>query len=201
MAGRGIRAFTALLGICLVCSVQAQELGTSTKAKTDRQRRADEKLFVDTRHTPGVAFDQYRSWAWIPMDETLGNPLLYEAPHVQGWIKRGVERALEAKGYQETSYGDADFSIAYTVTVRDVAVIRKHRFRGWSHGYNRSQVPRWKEISTVEEMPEGTVILDFVDLDLDHVVWIGRVSGLIQGKGSERGVSKALAALLERFPP
>ena len=146
-------------------------------------------------------FARYRTWAWIPMDETLASPLLYRNRDLQGWIKGSVERSLAAKGYQSTTYGDADFSVAYQVSVRDVSVVRKQRFRGFSPGYRRDRLPRWREVTRIEEMPEGTLILDVVDPDLDAVVWSGSVSGLVTGEVTEAGVAAAVDALLARYPP
>jgi hypothetical protein len=190
-----------VLGLGPAGAAGAQEPAGASQARTPRQRLADDKLFIETRHGEAGGFARYRTWAWIPMDETLASPLLYRNRDLQGWIKGGVERSLAAKGYQSTTYGDADFSVAYQVSVRDVSVVRKQRFRGFSHGYRRDRLARWREVTRIEEMPEGTLILDVVDPDLDAVVWSGSVSGLVTGEVTEAGVAAAVDALLARYPP
>lgn len=194
-------ALVAILGIGLADVAWAQDLGTSTFNRTPRQRQADDKLFIDTRHADGVSFGEYRTFAWIPVDETLRSPVLYQHPQLKDWIRNGVDEALAAGGFSTTSYGDADFTLAYQVSIREVSVLRKHRFREASHSFSRGRIPRWREITQVEQMPEGTLLLEIVDPDEDAVVWMGRVAGLIADDVTDRGVAEAIAELLQRFPP
>ena len=181
-------------------TASAQPLDASRFKDTPDQRTADDKLFIDARHIAGTDFTGYRTFAWIPRDTTLDSPVLYQLPQLRDWIRDGVERALTARGFRKASYGEADFTVTYQVSVRDVSVLRKRRFR-MSHGYRRDRMPGWREVTEVRSMPEGTLILDVVDPDEDVVVWLGRVAGLISGAVTERGVGDAVAELLDRFPP
>lgn len=198
------RTGTWLLGASLYLSMglvaEAQQIGASTSPVTPNARAADGKLFVDSQHVAGTDFAGYRTFAWIPRDATLESPVLYQVPELKDWISRGVEQALIDKGYSETTFGDADFTLAYAVSVRDVSVMKKRRVRV-SHGYSRGRLPRWREVTEFKQMPEGTLILDIVDPDEDAVVWLGRVAGLISGAVTERGVAEAIAAMLAQFPP
>ena len=199
------RNATGLAAALLIASTgqeiaSAQTLDASRLRDTPDQRAADDKLFIDSRHLGGTDFAGYRTFAWIPRDTTLDSPVLYQLPQLRDWIRDGVERARTARGYRKTSYGEADFTMTYQVSVRDVSVLRKRRFR-MSHGYRRDRLPGWREVTEVRTMPEGTLILDVVDPDEDAVVWLGRVAGLISGAVTERGVADAVAELLDRFPP
>ena len=195
---RIVTGLAAALLTAMAAATAAQQLGASTSRETPGA--AGGKLFIDSRHVEGTDFAGYRTFAWIPRDTTLDSPVLYQVPQLRDWIRDGVERALTARGFSETSYGDADFTLTYQVSVREVSVVRKRRFRT-SHGYRRDRLPGWREVTEVKSTPEGTLILDVVDPDEDAVVWLGRVAGLISGAVTERGVARAIDELLEQFPP
>ena len=45
-----------------------------------------------------------------------------------------------------------------SASVQDVTVISKHRYQGWTHGYNRSALSNVNTATQLDKMAEGTLI-------------------------------------------
>ena len=192
----GTRLLGAGCAIGLLAAAEAQT--TSVRLPVDGV--SDKKLFISSRHAPDTDFSAYRTWAWAAVDEGERNPVLTRNPALQGWIENGIEAALTAKGYPKTGIGEADLVVSYEVSVQDVSVLQTRRFRP-SHGYTRGSLQGFQEVTASDTVPEGTLTLDLIDPRGRQVVWLGRVSALVADAVTDRGIARAAAELLERFPP
>ena len=107
---------------------------------------------------------------------------------------------MAAHGFTKTDFGKSDFGIAYTVSMKDVSVVSKHRNFGFSHRFGRPMA--WREMTRVDQLPEGTLVLDVIDPDLDRVVWSGRVSAILKEKQDrDARLRGAVDKLLDSFTP
>ena len=80
---------------------------------------------IKTTHDfdPDANFSRYKTYAWIPHDAGIENPLLYSNPKLRGWILDAVDSQLQSKGIQKVDYGKADFTLAFQVRSRKVPVV------------------------------------------------------------------------------
>ena len=161
-----------------------------------------EKLFIETQHDDDVDFGAYSNYAWVPHDKGWANPVFIENPELPGMISAAVDRQLAAKGFEKTAQGAASFLIAMSASVQDVTVISKHRYQGWSHGYNRSALSNVSTATQLEKMAEGTLILEVIDVASEGVVWQSHAAGVITRRDDmQKAVNAAVARMLEKFPP
>jgi hypothetical protein len=161
-----------------------------------------EKLFVQTQHDDDVDFGAYFTYAWVPDDKAWANSVFLKNPELPGMISASVDRQLAAKGFEKSAPDAADFYIAMSASVQDVTVISKHRYQGWSHGYNRSSLTNTNTATQLEKMAEGTLILEVIDVASEGVVWQSNAAGVItRREDMESAVDAAVARMLEKFPP
>ena len=161
-----------------------------------------EKLFIQTKHDTDIDFGAYYAYAWEPDDTAWINPVFLKNPELPGMISAAVDRQLAAKGFEKTSVDAANFLLTMSASVQDVTVISKHRYQGWSHGYNRWVLTRPSTPSQLNKMPEGTLILEVIDTASEGVVWQSHAAGLItRWDDMDKAVDAAVARMLQTFPP
>lgn len=160
------------------------------------------KLFIQSQHDSDIDFGAYHTYAWVPGDATRANPVFLKNPELPGMISAAVERQLTNKGFEKTSAQTADFLVAMSASVQDVTVISKHRYQGWSHGYNRSALDNINTATQLDKMTEGTLILEVIDTASEGVVWQSHGAGVIARQDDLEGtVEAAISRMLESFPP
>jgi hypothetical protein len=107
-----------------------------------------------------------------------------------GRIRTGLESQLIANGFRmETE--KADFVIAYYVTTKNKLSVQ-------DYGYGP---PRWfgsRDIR-VNQYSEGTLMVDFIDVKTNQVIWRGRASGTLEMKGVDKKISKSTEKLVKQF--
>jgi Domain of unknown function (DUF4136) len=161
-----------------------------------------EKLFIQNQFDTDIDFAAYHSYAWVPDDAAWANSVFLTNPELPGMIGTAVDRQLAAKGFEKTAADAANFLIAMSASVRDVTVISKHRYQGWSHGYNRSALTNVNTATQLDKMSEGTLILEIIDAASEGVVWQSRAAGVVSPRDDlEKAVEAAVARMLEAFPP
>ena len=161
-----------------------------------------EKLFIQNQFDTDIDFAAYRSYAWVPDDAAWANSVFLTNPELPGMIGTAADRQLAAKGFEKTAADAADFLIAMSASVRDVTVISKHRYQGWSHGYNRSALTNVNTATRLDKMSEGTLVLEIIDAASEGVVWQSRAAGVVSPRDDlVKAVEAAVARMLEAFPP
>ena len=105
-------------------------------------------------------------------------------------IRQAMESQLTANGFR-TATETPDFVIAYHVTTKN-----KLNVQDYSYG-----PPRWfgsRDIR-VNQYSEGTLIVDFIDVKTNRVIWRGRASGTIELKDVEKKINKSAEKLVRQF--
>jgi hypothetical protein len=167
---------------------------------TGQESRA--KLFIQTQHDSDIDFGAYHTYAWVPGDASWANPVFLRNPELPGMISAAVNRQLTAKGFEKGPANAANFLVAMSASVQDVTVISKHRYQGWSHGYNRSSLDNANTATQLDKMTEGTLILEVIDTASEGVVWQSHGAGVITRRDNlEKTVEAAIARMLATFPP
>ncbi len=160
------------------------------------------KLFIQSQHDSDIDFGAYHTYAWVPGDAAWANPVFLRNPELPGMISAAVDRQLTARGFEKSSADAANFLVAMSASVQDVTVISKHRYQGWSHGYNRWVLISASTPSQLNKMTEGTLILEVIDTASEGVVWQSRAAGVITRRDDlEKTVEAAITRMLETFPP
>ena len=176
----------------MVAMVLAEACAPSTK----------EKVFVKTQHDDDVPFAAYRDYRWVPDDKSWTYPLFLRYPEIPGIIQSAVRNELAAKGFHEMDRGEVDFLVAVSVSMQDVTVVSTHRYRGWSHGYNRTRMSNYRTVSRLDKLPEGTLIMEIIDAPSERVVWQSRAAGVVHQRDAiEAIINDAVGQMLAKFPP
>jgi hypothetical protein len=156
-------------------------------------------LDVQRDYDPQYSFSGLRTYAWVEQtggfqgEAGVGNQLIDRRIH------EAVDRALAAKGYQQSS-SDPDFIVAYHAAAEDkLDVYTTYDYYGYGYGW-RAGVPR----TEVREFTEGTIVIDVVDPSLKQLVWRGTGTGVVRGGEPDevsRRIDEAVAQVLADFPP
>ncbi|MBN2366071.1 MAG: DUF4136 domain-containing protein [Calditrichaeota bacterium] len=145
-----------------------------------------------------VNFRSYITYTWADLDlseaSVESNPLLGKI------IKDTINRILSTKGFTLKDYGKSDFAVFIRVASEN-----KLEVRDWesSRGYH----PWWGasgEDVTVSYYPEGSLVIDIVDISEQMLKWRGVASDIPWNKGSlnvRHHLVEAIAELFTKFPP
>jgi hypothetical protein len=107
-----------------------------------------------------------------------------------GRIRTGLESQLRLNGFRmETE--TPDFVIAYYVT-------SKNRLNVQDYSYGPPRLWGSRDIR-VNQYAEGTLMVDFVDVKTNQVVWRGRATGAIELKDIEKKINKSTEKLVKQF--
>jgi hypothetical protein len=149
---------------------------------------------VQTDYDHSVNFEQYRTYSWGKIQTT--DPLF------ENRIRQAVDHDLQAKGWQQVpSGGNATL----------VAVGSRRNQAEYQSFYN-SLGPGWgwrgwggtgMTTTTVNNIPVGTLVLDFYDSNSKHLVWRGIANDQLSDKPEKntQKLQKAIGKMLDKFPP
>jgi len=134
-------------------------------------------------------FSELKSFRFAVQKRWATDPLAGDTLN-DGRIRNGLESQLTANGFQMESE-KADFVIAYYVTT-------KNKLNVQDFGYGP---PRWfgsRDIR-VNQYSEGTLMVDFIDVKSNQVIWRGRAVGTLEMKGVDKKISKSVEKLVKQF--
>jgi hypothetical protein len=134
-------------------------------------------------------FSELKTFSFVVQRRAATDPLAGDTLN-DGRIRNGLESQLTANGFRlETE--KADFVIAYYVTT-------KNKLNVQDYGYGP---PRWfgsRDIR-VNQYSEGTLMVDFIDVKSNQVIWRGRAVGTLEMKGVDKKISKSVEKLVKQF--
>ncbi len=159
---------------------------------------------VRTDFDPQADFTQYRSYAFyepLAMEQSGYTSFLTQR------IKSAIRREMDARGYRfdETN---PDLRVNFQGVIRertDVYSVPRTDI-GYYYSYRARAyvaVPVWYDEAQVSRYSEGTLTVDLVDADRNHLVWTGDAIGRVtQRTPAERAeaADRAIAAIFERYP-
>lgn len=132
-------------------------------------------------------FSELKSFRFAVQKRGATDPLAGDTLN-DGRIRNGLESQLT--GFRMESE-KADFVIAYYVTT-------KNKLNVQDFGYGP---PRWfgsRDIR-VNQYSEGTLMVDFIDVKSNQVIWRGRAVGTLEMKGVDKKISKSVEKLVKQF--
>ena len=159
---------------------------------------------VVTDADPTVDFSGYRTYAFY---EPLAMEQSGYTSYLSDRIKQAIRREMDMRGYRFDPT-DPDLRVnfqgyirersdVYSVPRTDVQYFYSYRARSYV------AVPVWYDEARVSQYTEGTLTIDLVDADRNHLVWTGDAIGRVnQRTPQERSdaADQAVAAIFQRFP-
>ena len=159
---------------------------------------------VQVGYDKSVDFSKYTTYTWAPPGVPPARPLLYY--QVVGTIdenlkSKGLKKVEQGGGLTLAAAGGIDFGVntpAGTPIVPSYSGMPPSIDSGMWYGVN----PFSNSMATL--VPEGTLLLQFVDSHANKVVWSGSVSQKLDNEKKDQSlkrVEKAITKLLDQFPP
>lgn len=148
-------------------------------------------LRIATDYDHAIDFTKYRTYRWAPTKASEAQVRRADHSLLEARIKRAADRELAARGFERSERGPTDLIVVFYASRRNRVEIYP------SYAYP----PRWRG-GRVHRYREGTIVLDFVDAQLDQMVWRGWATGVIgHPEDAEERINEAIVKILERFPP
>lgn len=164
-------------------------------------------ITVDMDYDPNINFADYKTFSWMPQTTRSGKYPIVDSPFFTKRLQHAVNRELAAKAYHMVPSGEADFLIAYHITLEDKVEVADYGYgygawRGRSARYNNYWGPSRDRNIDVYQYTEARLILDFVDAKTKELIWRGVATGVTSGVGgNEKELDEAVDKMLEKFPP
>jgi hypothetical protein len=152
-------------------------------------------LSVTTDYDRTASFTSYATYEFLP-EQSIRNPLMRDR------IESAIARQLEAKGMRRTG-GRADLWIATHMRFdKETQIDTTHFGYGWGRwGY-------WgggRAVTTVRQVPIGTLIVDLVDVREKKLVWQAVASDTLNPRASaaerDESVNAAVTKMFAGYPP
>ena len=160
---------------------------------------------VVTDYNPDYDLNRARTVAIVDSDAVSNSPAIASDDLLQNRIRRALTAALEARGYQIVEPEQAQLLVSFLVTTENRTRIRDYNL-GWSytHCWRCSHALTFGGDIDVDQYPEGTLFIDFIDPASRQLQWRGAVTRrLVPGRSvaaRERIVDETVTAIIARFP-
>jgi len=155
-------------------------------------------ISVNQDYDPAYDFSKLKTFGFIPITSEAGIDQI-NADRLSSAIKS----RLGAKGY--TLSEQADFGIALFFTKDTKTSVQSSGGYGYGYGYGYRGYGGMGGSTYVTQYDEGTLVIDFIDIAENKLVWRGVGTGALSESPSveERteNINNAVAQILEQFPP
>ncbi|MCW8803936.1 MAG: DUF4136 domain-containing protein [Ignavibacteriaceae bacterium] len=154
-------------------------------------------ISVHQDYDPEYDFSNLKTFGFIPLSSEAGIDQL-SADRLSSAIKT----ELLAKGY--TLSEQADFGVALLFSSKTKTNVQSY---GYGYGYGYYGRPGYGGMGGVDvtQYEEGTLVIDFVDMKENKLVWRGIGSGALSQSPSveerTQRVNNAVNQILAQFPP
>lgn len=151
-------------------------------------------IVVNSDYDKNATFDNYKTYAY--MKNNLDNIAVSDFDKKR--ILNAIDEVMATKGFSKSENPDLILNV-FTKERERVDVYQNYGF-GW--GWN----PYWgmgMNRSTISTIPEGTLILDFVDSKTKQLIWQGQGTGyLTRNRDKKEAVIKDFVIkILAQYPP
>jgi len=168
---------------------------------------------VRTRYDfdPATDFSRWRTFAWYDGEPIPAGDPRVDSPLLHGRIVAAVEQVLGEQGFEQVGPDVVpDFYVNYNLSTTQRLQMRTIN-QSYRHGSSRHSwgSSGWGGVSwsqtRVDEVAEGTLVIDFLDVAARQLAWRGtgtrRLSGDPSADRITRRVNEAVDEILRRFPP
>ncbi|MGQ4659519.1 DUF4136 domain-containing protein [Lysobacter sp. F6437] len=155
---------------------------------------------VRTDADPAADFSKYVTYAFY---EPLAMEQSGYTTYLSDRIKTSVRREMEARGYRFDP-DDPDLRVNFQGIIRErtdvYSVPRSDTQYFYSYRARRYfAVPVWYDETRVNDYTEGTLTVDLVDAERNHLVWTGDAIGRVTQRTPQERVQAADAAIAAIF--
>ena len=159
---------------------------------------------VSVGYDKGAEFSKYASYTWGEPAMPPKRPLLYTM------IVGSVDHELEAKGLKRMdSNGDLILIPAGGMEFGLSSAAGTPIMPSYGGAPPAADATMWSGASgpsnlTSSYVPEGTLVLSFVDRQSNKIIWAGTVRQKLEVENKKRSlelIDKAIAKLLKQYPP
>lgn len=156
---------------------------------------------VSSESDPGADFSRLSSYGWLPETRPPTGDSRLDGSLLDARVRSAVDTQLAKRDYRRVPPEAADFLVSYHAALeKKIEVDTIYSTAG--HGAGGSVV----ESEAVErEYEQGTLLLDVVDPKTRQLLWRGSASAEIGPDDApeerRKRIEKAVAGMLERFPP
>lgn len=185
VSNRITRSLLSLLFLLLVCAC-----ASSPRISTDMDPRAD--------------FSGYRTYAFY---EPLAMEQSGYSTYLTDSIKAAIRREMEAHGYVfDPANPDVRVNFQGVVQERTNVHSVPRMDIGYFYSYRARQyvgVPIWYDDTHVSRYSQGTLTVDVVDAQRNHLVWTGAAIGRVTQRAPQERATEAdrsIAAIFARYP-
>jgi hypothetical protein len=154
-------------------------------------------ISVHQDYDPEYDFSKLKTFGFIPLSSEAGIDQLSADR-----LSNAIKTELLAKGY--TLSEQADFGIALLFSSKTKTNVQSY---GYGYGYGYYGRPGYGGTGGVDvtQYEEGTLVIDFVDMKENKLVWRGIGSGTLSQSPTveerTKNVNNAVAQILAQFPP
>jgi hypothetical protein len=145
--------------------------------------------------------DRCRSFAWAEQVDNLYDCEFFLNDHtLKTNIKHAVSKELGSLGYIYTDKENADLIINFRVFEEPATITSQG---DWGQGYwSDHELLAYYEYQQYQ-IPEGAIVVQFIDREKGEVVWQGHASGLASRNSfsKDRGrISTAISLIFKQYP-
>src|SRR6478609_1463698 len=159
---------------------------------------------VNVGYDKSEDFSRYGSYTWAEPEVSPSRPLLYAS------IVGSIDHELKAKGLARTdSGGDLTLIPAGGMEFGLSSAAGTPIMPSYGGAPPAIDATMWSGATgssnlTSSYVPEGTLVLSFVDRQSNKIIWAGTVKQKLEVENKKRSldlIDKAIAKLLKQYPP
>jgi hypothetical protein len=155
---------------------------------------------VATDYDRTAAFGTYRTYSIAPDPD--GQPL---PEYCEIILRRVVRSELAARGVVEAEGKEADLAIVWRLYRQDRSSAQERADPGGELAYAYGDYSYWTgmpaNLSNTSSYPEGTLVLDVVDIKTETLVFRGSATAVAMGpERSARNIEKAVKKMVAALP-
>jgi len=151
-------------------------------------------ISVNQDYDPSYDFTKLKTYGFIPITSEAGIDQLNADR-----LGEAIKTNLATKGY--TLSEKADFGIALFFSKNTKTSIQSYGY-GYGYGYRGYGGTGYADVTQYDE---GTLVIDFIDVAENKLIWRGFGTGVVSTNPSveERtvNINNAVAQILDQFPP
>jgi hypothetical protein len=157
------------------------------------------QIRVHSDFDPRADFSRLQTYGWLPDLKATTDPRL-DSALLDRRVREAVDRHLAAKGYRKVDHDAPSFRVAYHVYLRRQSQTVSEPIGPYSYRWWGGMGPTYSY-----QYDEGSLLVDVIDPQSNALMWRGAATAIIDPRASvkerEERVDRAVASLLEKFPP
>lgn len=171
----------SLVSVCIIAAIAIFVIGGCST------------ISVNQDYDPGYDFSQLKTFGFLPVPSDAGIDQLSASR-----LGDAIKSELTAKGY--TLSEEADFGVALHFGQQTKTNVQSYGY-GYGGWWGRPGIGG----VDVTQYDEGTLVIDFIDIEKNELIWRGTGTGVISDSPSveekTENVNNAVKQILAQFPP